>query len=76
MTLPIRVWLTPTIPNPWKVVLLLDELEVPYEIRAFRFDDIKKEPFIKLNPNASVPGKHSLQSFNLSLLRTGRCKRH
>ncbi|KAI1128156.1 glutathione S-transferase [Nemania abortiva] len=55
MTLPIRVWLTPTIPNPWKVVLILDELKIPYEILAFRFDDIKREPFINLNPNASVP---------------------
>ncbi|KAI0521185.1 glutathione S-transferase [Xylaria bambusicola] len=55
MMLPIQVWLTPTTPNPWKVVLILDELGVPYEIEAFRFDDIKKEPFIKLNPNGSVP---------------------
>ncbi|KAI1440242.1 glutathione S-transferase [Annulohypoxylon stygium] len=55
MTKPIRVWLTPTIPNPWKVVLVLNELQVPYEIVAFRFDDIKKPPFVNLNPNASVP---------------------
>lgn len=55
MTKPIRVWLTPTIPNPWKVVLVLDELHVPYHVVSFRFDDIKKRPFIDLNPNASVP---------------------
>ncbi|OTA91135.1 hypothetical protein M434DRAFT_32934 [Hypoxylon sp. CO27-5] len=55
MTKPIRVWLTPTILNPWKVVLVLDELQVPYDIISFRFDDIKKEPFITLSPNASVP---------------------
>ncbi|KAI4594338.1 glutathione S- transferase, nitrogen catabolite repression regulator [Pestalotiopsis sp. 9143b] len=48
---PIRVWLTPTIPNPWKVVLVLEELQIPYEIISFRFDDIKRPPFIKLNPN-------------------------
>jgi glutathione S-transferase len=53
---PIRVWLTPTIPNPWKVVLVLEELGVPYEIISFRFDDIKRPPFIKMNPNGSVPG--------------------
>lgn len=57
VTEPIRVWLTPTIPNPWKVVLVLDELKVPNQVISFRFDDIKRPPFIHLNPNASVPGK-------------------
>lgn len=58
---PIRVWLTPTIPNPWKVVLVLEELKVPYQVVSFRFDDIKKPPFINMNPNASVPGKSHLR---------------
>jgi hypothetical protein len=47
-------------PNPWKVVIILEELGVPYEIVSFKFDDVKKEPFIKLNPNGRVPGTHLL----------------
>lgn len=34
---------------------MLEELGIPYEIRAFRFDDIKKKPFTDVNPNGRVP---------------------
>ncbi|KAI1179100.1 glutathione S-transferase [Nemania sp. FL0916] len=52
---PIRVWLTPPGPNPWKVVWVFEELGLNYEIKSFRFDDVKKEPFISVNPNGRVP---------------------
>ncbi|KAL2125845.1 hypothetical protein VTI74DRAFT_2519 [Chaetomium olivicolor] len=52
---PIRVWLTPPGPNPWKVVFLLEELGLNYEIKSFRFDDVKKKPFTDINPNGRVP---------------------
>ncbi|KAI0869861.1 glutathione S-transferase [Hypoxylon argillaceum] len=52
---PIKVWLTPPGPNPWKVVWLIEELGLKYKIESFRFDDIKKEPFINVNPNGRVP---------------------
>ncbi|KAJ2996574.1 hypothetical protein NUW58_g936 [Xylaria curta] len=55
MTKPIRLWLTPSGPNPWKVVVILEELQVPYEIKSFKFDDVKKKPFIDINPNGRVP---------------------
>ncbi|KAI1114206.1 glutathione S-transferase II [Nemania sp. NC0429] len=55
MTKPIRLWLTPPGPNPWKVVVILEELQVPYEIKSFKFDDVKKKPFIDINPNGRVP---------------------
>ncbi|KAI5925017.1 glutathione S-transferase II [Camillea tinctor] len=55
MTKPIRVWVTPPGPNPWKVVLLLEELQVPYEIKSFKFEDVKKKPFIDINPNGRAP---------------------
>ena len=42
-------------PNPWKVVFLLEELELNYEIKSFRFDDVKKKPFTDVNPNGRVP---------------------
>ncbi|PYH67902.1 glutathione transferase [Aspergillus vadensis CBS 113365] len=56
MTKPITVWLTPPGPNPWKVIVILVELQVPYVIESFKFDDLKKPPFININPNGRVPG--------------------
>ncbi|KAI0868718.1 glutathione S-transferase [Hypoxylon argillaceum] len=55
MAQPIRVWMAPPGPNPWKVVLILEELSVPYEIVSFKFEQIKKKPFLDLNPNGRVP---------------------
>ncbi|EER38131.1 glutathione transferase [Histoplasma capsulatum H143] len=38
-----------------KVVTILHELGVPYIINSFKFDDVKKPPFIYINPNGRVP---------------------
>lgn len=42
-------------PNSWKTAYLLEELGLNYEIKSFRFDDVKKKPFIDINPNGRVP---------------------
>ncbi|EPS34289.1 hypothetical protein PDE_09253 [Penicillium oxalicum 114-2] len=42
-------------PNPWKVVILLEELDLPYVREAVDFADAKKEPFISINPNGRLP---------------------
>lgn len=42
-------------PNPWKVVLLLEELNVPYQNKFHEFDQLHKEPFESLNPNGRTP---------------------
>lgn len=39
-----------------KVIIVLEELQVLYEIVSFEFEKIKKKPFIDLNPNGRVPG--------------------
>ncbi|KAI9640844.1 glutathione S- transferase, nitrogen catabolite repression regulator [Ciborinia camelliae] len=52
---PILVWVTPPGPNSWKVVLLLEELGLNYEIKSFSFADVKKKPFTDVNPNGRVP---------------------
>ncbi|KAI1384040.1 glutathione S-transferase [Hypoxylon trugodes] len=52
---PIRIWITPPGPNSWKVIMVLEELSVPYEIKAIEFADIKRKPFIDINPNGRVP---------------------
>ncbi|KAI1400081.1 glutathione S-transferase [Hypoxylon fuscum] len=52
---PIRVWITPPGPNSWKVVVVLEELGVPYEFKVMGFADVKKKPFTDINPNGRVP---------------------
>ncbi|KAK7750069.1 hypothetical protein SLS62_008062 [Diatrype stigma] len=42
-------------PNPWKVVMFLEELHIPYEVKQIRLADVKKKPFTDLNPNGRVP---------------------
>ncbi|KAF5004316.1 hypothetical protein F66182_16050 [Fusarium sp. NRRL 66182] len=72
---PITVWLTPPGPNPWKVVLILEELGVPYTIHSFKFDDVKKPPFTDINPNGRAPGVlficFALIIINLTLWESG-----
>ncbi|KAI8273331.1 hypothetical protein K4K60_011012 [Colletotrichum sp. SAR11_57] len=40
-------------PNPAKVVMILRELEIPYEM--VEFTDVKKEHFTTVNPNGRLP---------------------
>lgn len=40
-------------PNPLKVAIFLEELGIPYEMK--NVEDVKGEPFTKLNPNGRVP---------------------
>ncbi|KAF9890790.1 glutathione S- transferase, nitrogen catabolite repression regulator [Aspergillus nanangensis] len=53
--LPIVLYSHPYGPNPWKVAIILEELHLPYETRFVNFTDVKKEPFISLNPNGRLP---------------------
>ena len=47
----LTLWGHNTGPNPWKVAMLLEELNLPYEHKLLDMADMKKEPFTKLNPN-------------------------
>jgi glutathione S-transferase len=42
-------------PNPWKPVLLLEELGLPYDINSFNHALVKEKPFTDLNPNGRAP---------------------
>ncbi|KAJ5099342.1 hypothetical protein N7532_006343 [Penicillium argentinense] len=42
-------------PNPWKVVIVLEQLGLPYENKPVAFPDMKKEPYESINPNGRVP---------------------
>ena len=56
MTLkPIKLYTHATGPNPWKVVIILLELGIPYEEDYVDFSKIKQEPFISVNVNGRVP---------------------
>lgn len=52
---PITVHGHATGPNPWKVIMVLEELEIPYIHQVILFKDMKKEPFESINPNGRVP---------------------
>ncbi|OTB09011.1 hypothetical protein M426DRAFT_7040 [Hypoxylon sp. CI-4A] len=54
---PIKVYHAPSGhgPNPWKVIILLAELGLPYDIVWIPYSKIKSEPYTLLNPNGRVP---------------------
>ncbi|KAI1439700.1 glutathione S-transferase [Annulohypoxylon stygium] len=33
----------------------MEELQIPYEVKSIKFDDVKKKPLIDVNPNGRVP---------------------
>jgi glutathione S-transferase len=37
------------------VVIILEELGVPYEIQNVAISELKTEPYININPNGKVP---------------------
>ncbi len=41
----------------FQVITILEELGVPYEVKSFKFDDVKKKPYTDINPNGRVPGR-------------------
>jgi hypothetical protein len=48
--------LTAAGPNPWKPVLVLEELAVPYKLNVFTFAVVKQKTFTDINPNGRAPG--------------------
>lgn len=52
--LPIKVWGKGG-PNPPKIAILLDELNLPYEINPIPFTDVKTPAYLAINPNGRLP---------------------
>jgi glutathione S-transferase len=52
----IDLYTAPT-PNGWKVSILLEELELPYEVKFLHFDQLeqKQASFLAINPNGRIP---------------------
>ncbi|RYO92495.1 hypothetical protein DL764_008126 [Monosporascus ibericus] len=52
---PITVWSLGGSPNPWKAIIILEELSLPYKAKGVGMAEVKQEPYISLNPNGRVP---------------------
>ncbi len=52
----ISSYLSDQVPNPSKVLVILEELGLPYETSWVELEDLKKEPYESVNPNGRVPG--------------------
>jgi glutathione S-transferase len=53
-----------------QAVFLFEELGLNYELKPFRFDDVKKKPFIDVNPNGRTPAIEDPNT-NLTLWESG-----
>ncbi len=42
-------------PNPWKVVILLEELGLPYHLKQLEFPELKQPAYENININGRVP---------------------
>lgn len=57
-------------PNPPKVLLLAEELQIPYTLTDIPFPDLKKPEFLKINPNGRMPAIHDPNT-DLTLWESG-----
>jgi len=48
---------TAATPNGWKASILLEELALPYEVKALKLQDLeqKQDWFLRINPNGRIP---------------------
>ncbi|MCJ1310979.1 hypothetical protein MMC25_004648 [Agyrium rufum] len=52
---PITIYWRDIVPNPAKVVVILEELGLPYVGKYLELPELKSEPFVTLNPNGRIP---------------------
>ncbi|KAH7420180.1 glutathione S-transferase II [Cadophora sp. MPI-SDFR-AT-0126] len=55
MSKPIKLYVSSTGPNPWKPVIILEELQIPYELKLLSFLELTGEEFKNINPCGKVP---------------------
>jgi glutathione S-transferase len=46
---------TDHVPNPSKVLIILEELNLPYETSWVELEGLKQQPYTDVNPNGRVP---------------------
>ncbi|KAI1442634.1 glutathione S-transferase [Annulohypoxylon stygium] len=52
---PIKLYWRNHVPNPSKVLIILEELNLPYETSWVELDGLKQKPYTDVNPNGRVP---------------------
>jgi len=67
---PITLYSHASGPNPWKVVIILEELSIPYKTEFMDFALLHKPEFEKINPNGRVPAIHDPNT-NITLWESG-----
>ncbi|KAL4885804.1 glutathione S-transferase [Aspergillus karnatakaensis] len=67
---PIKVYTHVKGANPWKVIMVLNELSLPYETISIPFSDVKSEPYISINPNGRLPAIEDPNT-NITLWESG-----
>lgn len=66
---PIKVWGKAGV-NPPKVVMILEELSLPYEVVEYPIADVKKPEYLAINPNGRLPAIQDPNS-DLTLWESG-----
>ncbi|KAF5501867.1 Glutathione S-transferase-like protein gedE [Colletotrichum aenigma] len=66
---PVTVYVLGGGPNPFKVLITLEELGIPYE--KIEVEDVKSEAFLKLNPNGRTPVITDPNNDNFTLWESG-----
>jgi glutathione S-transferase len=41
--------------NPWKVAVILEELNLPYTMKILTFAEMKEPEYLAINPNGKAP---------------------
>ena len=70
----IDLYTAPT-PNGWKVSILLEELGLPYEVKAIDLGGLeqKKDWFLKINPNGRIPAIIDRDADDFAVFESGAC---
>jgi glutathione S-transferase len=52
---PLEIWAHWGAPNPWKVCMVFEALNLPYTLRYLEFSEVKNEEYLLLTPNGRLP---------------------
>jgi glutathione S-transferase len=52
---PLTLWSHWGAPNPYKVVMVLEILHLPYVLHPLEFSEVKSPAHLALNPNGRLP---------------------